>query len=113
MPNLITVEEVKVVLGLTGPSADLYPDTVIEQAIDAAEQAITPYLTEEAVEEAPAAVKEATMAVTIDIWQTRQAPGGTIQAVDFTPGPFRLGRSLVSKVSGLLGPYYRSTWMVG
>jgi len=110
---IISVEEVKTVLGLVGPGADLYPDEVIEQVIEAAQDTITPFITEAAVLEPPAAVKEAVMAITIDIWQNRQAPGGSMNAVDFTPGPYRMGRSLLSKVSGLLGPYYRTNWQVG
>lgn len=111
---IVSVEEVKTVLGLVGPGADLYPDETIEQVITAAEQAILPFLIDlDPEEDAPAAVKEAVLAITIDIWQNRQAPGGTMNAVDFTPGPYRIGRSLLSKVSGLLGPYYKTTWQVG
>lgn len=113
MPSIISVNDVKLVLGLTGPSSELYPDAVIEQVIDAAEQALIPFITVAAVDNPPAAVKEATLAVTIDIWQSRQAPGGNMNAADFTPGPYRMGRSLLSKVSGLLGPYYLDNWQVG
>jgi len=47
-------------------------------------------------------VLEACLAVAVDIWQSRVAPGGTLQAADFTPGPYRLGRSLLSRVQALL-----------
>lgn len=50
-------------------------------------------------------VFEAILAVAVDIWQSRVAPGGTMQAVDFQPGPYRMGRSLVSRVQGLLAPH--------
>lgn len=113
MPQLVTVEEVKVVLGLTGAAGDLYDDTVIEQVINAAEEIIFPFVVDSAIEYGRASVKEAVMAVTIDIWQNRQAPGGQINAVDFQPGPYRLGRATLSKVSALLGPWYKTTWQVG
>jgi len=58
-------------------------------------------------------VREATLAVAIEIFQQRTAPGGTIQAVDFTPGPHRLGQALLSRVRGLLAPYMDMGGMVG
>ena len=36
-----------------------------------------------------------------------------IEAVDFTPGPYRMGRSLLSRVSGLLGRYMDTAALVG
>ena len=47
-------------------------------------------------------VLEACLAIAVDMWQSRVAPGGTLQAADFTPGPYRLGRSLLSRVQALL-----------
>jgi len=58
-------------------------------------------------------VLEACMMLTVEIWQARVAPGGTIQGVDFQPGPFRLGRSLIGRVQGLLAPYLDVGTMVG
>ena len=58
-------------------------------------------------------VREATLAVAVEIFQQRTAPGGTIQAVDFTPGPHRLGQALLSRVRGLLAPYMDMGGMVG
>lgn len=63
--------------------------------------------------EGVAAVREAALAIAVDVWQSRVAPGGQLQAVDFTPGPYRLGRSLISRVQGLLGPYLSTGTMVG
>lgn len=50
-------------------------------------------------------VFEAILAVAVDIWQSRVAPGGTTQAVDFQPGPYRMGRSLISRVQGLIAQH--------
>jgi hypothetical protein len=58
-------------------------------------------------------VKEAALAIAVDIFQSRVAPGGQMQAVDFTPGPYRLGRSLYTRVSGLLGRWIDTGTMVG
>jgi hypothetical protein len=58
-------------------------------------------------------VKEAALAIAVDIFQSRVAPGGQIQAVDFTPGPYRLGRSLYTRVSGLLGRWMDTGSLVG
>ena len=58
-------------------------------------------------------VREAALAVAVDIFQSRVAPGGQIQAVDFTPGPYRLGRSLFTRVSGLLARWTDTSSLVG
>jgi hypothetical protein len=41
----------------------------------------------------------------VEIFQSVVAPGGQIEGVDFTPSPFRMGRSLQNRVIGLLGNY--------
>ena len=51
------------------------------------------------------AVESAVLAVAVEVFQSRVAPGGQIEGVDFSPAPFRLGRSLFNKISGLLGSY--------
>jgi len=51
------------------------------------------------------AVIEAVTAIAVDVFQSRVAPGGQTEAIDFTPGPYRMGRSLMTRVSGLLGRY--------
>jgi hypothetical protein len=58
-------------------------------------------------------VREAALAIAVDVFQSRVAPGGQTEAIDFTPGPYRLGRSLVSRVSGLLGRWLDPGSMVG
>ena len=58
-------------------------------------------------------VREASLAVAIEIFQQRTAPGGTMQAVDFTPGPHRLGQALLTRVRGLLAPYMDMGGFVG
>ena len=58
-------------------------------------------------------VREAALAIAVDMWQSRVAPGGQIEGIDFTPGPYRLGRSLLSRVSGLLGRWTDTSSLVG
>jgi hypothetical protein len=58
-------------------------------------------------------VKEAALAIAVDIFQSRVAPGGQMQAVDFTPGPYRLGKSLFTRVSGLLARWTDTGSLVG
>jgi hypothetical protein len=58
-------------------------------------------------------VREATLAIAVDIFQSRVAPGGQMQGIDFTPGPYRLGRSLVTRVSGLIGRWIDAGVLVG
>lgn len=105
---LVSAAELKQILQV----GSLYPDEVLEEVILAAETIITSYLVDlTGIETAP--VKEAVLAVAVDIWQNRQAPGGQLSGVDFQPAPYRLGRSLLSKVSGLLGPYLNPEGMIG
>lgn len=59
------------------------------------------------------AVESAVLAVSVEVFQSRIAPGGQIEGVDFTQvSPYRLGRSLFNRVSGLLGPYIDTDSMV-
>ena len=51
------------------------------------------------------AVEQAVTIVSVEIFQSVVAPGGQIEGVDFTPSPYRMGRSLQNRVIGLLGNY--------
>ena len=51
------------------------------------------------------AVEQAVTIVSVEIFQSVVAPGGQIEGVDFTPSPFRMGRSLQNRVIGLIGNY--------
>lgn len=51
------------------------------------------------------AVQSAVYVVSTEIFQSRTASGGQIEGVDFAPTPYRMGKSLMSRVSGLLAPY--------
>ena len=49
------------------------------------------------------AVESAVTIVSVEVFQSRTAPGGQIEGVDFSPSPFRMGRSLFNRCVGLLG----------
>jgi hypothetical protein len=58
-------------------------------------------------------VRESALAVAADIWITRTGTLGQ-SGVDFqSPAPYRLGRSLFTRVSGLLGRWIDTNAMVG
>ena len=59
------------------------------------------------------AVKEAALTIAVDMWTNRLAPGGQPQGVDFTPSPYRMGRTLMQRVIGLLAPYLDTRGIVG
>ena len=58
-------------------------------------------------------VKEAAMAIACDIWITRTGTLGQ-SGVDFqSPAPYRLGRSMLTRVSGLLGKHLDTRGYLG
>jgi hypothetical protein len=59
-------------------------------------------------------IQEASLMISIAIWQARQAPSGQGMSVDgFTPSPFTMSNTLVARVRGLLAPYLDPRSMVG
>ena len=60
------------------------------------------------------AIQEAALMVSIDIWQSKQAPSGGGVSIDgYTPSPYRMGNTLLARVRGLLAPYLDPRSMVG
>ncbi|CAB4145685.1 hypothetical protein UFOVP482_23 [uncultured Caudovirales phage] len=58
-------------------------------------------------------VREAALAVACDIWITRTGTLGQ-SGVDFqSPAPYRLGRSMITRVSGLLGKHLDTRGYLG
>ena len=51
------------------------------------------------------AVEQAILIVSVEIFQSVVAPGGQIEGVDFQPSPYKMGRSLMNRVIGLISPY--------
>ncbi len=57
-------------------------------------------------------VREACLALAVDIWETQKGTMGQ-QGVDFAPAPYRLGRSMLQRVMGLLGKNVDTNSLVG
>jgi hypothetical protein len=79
---------------------------------------VNPYGTVAAAEtldpSAVPAIQEAALMVSIDIWQSRQAPSSGGVTIDgYQPSPYRMGNTLLARVRGLLAPYLDPRSMVG
>lgn len=115
MASIISADELKAVLGV----GNLYADVDLEQVILAADAVIKAYLPVNddqgtAIDWADyPAVVEAELTLSVDMWQNRVAPGGQMQAVDFTPSPYRTGRTMIQRIIGLLAPYMDNDGIVG
>lgn len=98
---IVTGADVAAALGLPAST------TVLDDVAVVADELLTPYLTpnSSAWTSVPAPVVEAGIVVAIDVYQNRTAAGGQSVGIDGTPGPYRMGRSLLDRVSGLLGPW--------
>ena len=59
-----------------------------------------------------ASVREACLALAVDIWETQKGTMGQ-QGVDFAPAPYRLGRSMLQRIMGLLGKDLDTNSLVG
>ena len=60
------------------------------------------------------AIQEASLMISIDIWQSRQAPSSGGVSIDgYTPSPYRMGNTLMARVRGLIAPYLSPNSMVG
>lgn len=100
---LTNVDKVKSALQV----GDLYLDADIEPCVNAAIELIELYVTAEAFLAEPATLCEAATGLACDIFMARVAPGGQIVGADFNPSPWKLGRSLITRFSGLMTPYLR------
>jgi hypothetical protein len=59
-------------------------------------------------------IREAALMIAVDLWNARQSAQGIAQDATFAPGtPYRMGRSLVTRVSGLISGYRDPSSMVG
>jgi hypothetical protein len=106
---------------VTSTGVDEYGVTFFEAAItnaDITKRKIIPngraVLTSQAtLYDAVPEVRESALAVACDIWITRTGTLGQ-QGVDFqSPAPYRLGRSMLTRVSGLLGKHLDTRGYLG
>jgi hypothetical protein len=57
----------------------------------------------ETIYAADPAVYEAIIVISVEVFQSINAAGGQIEGIDFQPTPYRMGRSLLNRVIGILG----------
>lgn len=57
--------------------------------------------------------RESALMIAVDVWNARQSAQGQAQSLEFNPGPYRMGRSLISRVAGLISAYRDTAGMVG
>jgi hypothetical protein len=62
---------------------------------------------------ADAAVQQAALMISVDIWQARQVSSTGGVSPDFTPSPYRMGNTLLARVRGLLAHALSPDSMVG
>ena len=60
-----------------------------------------------------AAVQEAALMISVDIWQARQVSSSGGVSPDFAPSPYRMGNTLLARVRGLLAHAISPNSMVG
>jgi hypothetical protein len=60
-----------------------------------------------------AAVQQAALMVSVEIWQARTATLSGSNLVDFQPSPYRMSAQLLAKVRGLIAHALAPTSMVG
>ena len=59
-------------------------------------------------------VREATLLIAVDIWQSRQlSNAGGVSPDGFTPSPYRMGNTLLARVRGLIANYLNPNGLVG
>jgi hypothetical protein len=58
-------------------------------------------------------IREAAMMIAVDVWQARQQSNAGGVSPDFSPSPYRMGNSLLSRVRGLIAPHLSPRGMVG
>ena len=66
-----------------------------------------------AMYETVAEIRMAALLLAEDVWSARQSPAGQAQGVDFQPGPYRMGRSMLARVIGLIGVHRDVNGMIG
>ena len=59
-------------------------------------------------------VREASLLIAVDIWQSRQlSNAGGVSPDGFTPSPYRMGNTLLARVRGLIANYLNPSGLVG
>jgi hypothetical protein len=60
------------------------------------------------------AIQEASLMISVAIWQARQAPTGQGVSIDgYAPSPYTMSNQLMARVRGLLSPFLSPSSMIG
>jgi hypothetical protein len=103
---LLTGTQLATALDLT------YAADPFDQVAASAVAVVSSVITAAALAE-PAALKEATLGIGIDIFQARFAAGGESVGLDMQASPYRLNSILLKSRSALIAPYIGVESMVG
>lgn len=106
MATLVDVDTFRKVLDLPVAVAT---DEDLTEVLDATEAALLPHLAEGPDYSTNPSVREAALGMSVQVWQSRHAPGGQMVGVDLNPQqtPHLLGPGLLMRYQGLLGPFMR------
>lgn len=95
-----------------------YSITFAATAANSPKHPLQPYATVSAAmhidyEDVPE-VREASLLIAVDIWQSRQlSNAGGVSPDGFTPSPYRMGNTLLARVRGLIANYLNPNGLVG
>jgi hypothetical protein len=104
---LLTGTQLATALDLT------YAADPFDQVAAAAVAVVSSVITATALAAEPAALKEATLGIGIDIFQARFAAGGESVGLDMQASPYRLNSILLKSRSALIASYLNVESMVG
>jgi hypothetical protein len=62
---------------------------------------------------ADAAVQEAALLISVDIWQSRQTTSSGGVSPDFAPSPYKMGNTLLARIRGLIAHALSPSSMIG
>jgi hypothetical protein len=90
-----------------------YAADPFDQVAASAVAVVSSVITAAALAAEPAALKEATLGIGIDIFQARFAAGGESVGLDMQASPYRLNSILLKSRAALIAPYIGVESMVG
>jgi len=105
--TITNIIDKKTIQYVTGQSGDVVRQTIIPRASVARQGRGLDYYA------GVPTVESAIIEIAVDVFNSRVAPGGISQALDFTPGPYRMGKSIYQRVAGLLSDHREVGNLIG
>lgn len=98
--SLATTADLRQILGV----GSLYPEQVLQDVCNAADAVLLPMLTtpDDIDYSTDAAVVQAALMLSVDIWQARTTANGGSADMAGNPMPYRLGNSILGRIRGLI-----------